>query len=390
MGLLELSRVHRRGSGTLRTHSARIRLAAVIAGLALAGSAAGAAGATAASPRPTDLRCIDGCAGRQTAAVGSTIRITGDRLAKVARIGFRGRSGRIAAKPTLAGSHRVTVKVPSGARSGRTRVVNRRGTAARVRKLLRVVGAGRLPERGSFELLDSGIHPHEAFVDDGRRIKLRYRFRSFGPVKVRLKLLHGGHVVRRWTHGQRLPYTAHRLRWKGALAGHHPAPAGHYRFKIKAPGRRPELTHKFRLFSGKFPVRGSHGYGGPVQRFGAPRSGGRVHQGQDVFSGCGTRVVAARGGRVQARGTDPVLYGNWIVIDARGTKTDYRYAHFLHPASVHEGERVRTGDEVGRIGRTGNARSVGCMLHFEVWPQGWNHGGPVDPLPILKRWDAWS
>jgi Peptidase family M23 len=97
-----------------------------------------------------------------------------------------------------------------------------------------------------------------------------------------------------------------------------------------------------------------------------------------------------RARRPRAGGSDPVLYGNWIVIDASGTRTDYRYAHFLHPASVREGERVRTGDEVGRIGRTGNARSVGCMLHFEVWPHGWNRGAPVDPLPILKRWDGWS
>ena len=51
---------------------------------------------------------------------------------------------------------------------------------------------------------------------------------------------------------------------------------------------------------------------------------------------------------------------------------------------------MRTGDEIGLIGKTGNARSVGCQLHFEVWPHGWNHGSPVDPLPILKRWDGWS
>jgi murein DD-endopeptidase MepM/ murein hydrolase activator NlpD len=139
-----------------------------------------------------------------------------------------------------------------------------------------------------------------------------------------------------------------------------------------------------------FPVRGRHGYGGPVQRFGAPRTGGRVHQGQDVFASCGTPVVAARGGRVQARGSDPVLYGNWVVIDARGTKTDYRYAHFLHPASVHDGERVKTGQRIGRIGKTGNARTVGCQLHFEVWPRGWDRRHPVDPLPILRRWDGWS
>jgi murein DD-endopeptidase MepM/ murein hydrolase activator NlpD len=48
------------------------------------------------------------------------------------------------------------------------------------------------------------------------------------------------------------------------------------------------------------------------------------------------------------------------------TSHGYGYAHFLHPASIHEGERVRTGDEIGLIGKTGNARSVGCMLHFEA------------------------
>jgi murein DD-endopeptidase MepM/ murein hydrolase activator NlpD len=390
VGFLELIGALRRSPGTRLTDLVRLRSAAAVIGLAVAGSLVPAARAAAAPMRPTDMRCIEGCAGGQTAAAGSTIRITGDGLKQVAEVDFRGRTRWIAAKPKVAGSHRVAVEVPPRARSGRPRVAADNGRAVRVRELLRVVSPQRLPERGSFDLLDSDIRPRTAFVDGGRTFKLRYRFRAFGPVNVRTKLLHGGNVLRRWANRKELPYTAHRLRWKGMLSAHHPAPPGHYRFKIKAPGRKPELTPEFRLFSGKFPVRGPHDYGGPVQRFGAPRSGGRVHQGQDVFAVCGTRVVAARGGHVQARGSDPVLYGNWIVIDASGTRTDYRYAHFLRPASVHDGERVRTGEEVGRIGRTGNARSVGCMLHFEVWPHGWNRDSPVDPLPILKRWDGWS
>jgi murein DD-endopeptidase MepM/ murein hydrolase activator NlpD len=389
VGFLELTGALRRSPATRLTELVDLRSTAAVIGLAIAASLVPAAHA-AASPRPADLRCIEGCAGRQTAAVGSVVRITGDRLKQVAEVDFRGRTRWIAAKPTVAGRHRVAVEVPPRARSGRPRVSTDHGRAVRVRKLLRVVSSQRLPERGSFDLLDSDVRPRTAFVDGGRTFKLRYRFRAFGPIDARTKLLHGGNVLRRWTNRNELPYTAHRLRWKGMLSAHRPAPPGHYRFKIKAPGRKPELTSRFRLFSGKFPVRGPHDYGGPVQRFGAPRSGGRIHQGQDVFAACGTRVVAARGGRVQARGSDPVLYGNWLVIDAGGTRTDYRYAHFLHPASVHDGERVRTGEEVGRIGRTGNARSVGCMLHFEVWPHGWNRGSPVDPLPILKRWDGWS
>jgi murein DD-endopeptidase MepM/ murein hydrolase activator NlpD len=197
-------------------------------------------------------------------------------------------------------------------------------------------------------------------------------------------------VVQSWTDDDSLAYKTHRVRWNGMLRHHRMASAGRYRFELKAPGHKPRAAGRVRLLGGRFPVRGPHDYGGAEQRFGAPRSGGRVHQGQDVFSPCGTRVVAARGGRVQAHGSDPVLYGNWIVIDARGTKTDYRYAHFEHPASVHRGQRVRTGERMGRIGRTGNAQSVGCMLHLEVWPHGWEHRDPVDPLPILKRWDGWS
>jgi murein DD-endopeptidase MepM/ murein hydrolase activator NlpD len=168
------------------------------------------------------------------------------------------------------------------------------------------------------------------------------------------------------------------------------APRGRYRFRIRRLGHPGHSSPAFRLYDGKFPIRGRHGYGGPVQRFGAARTGGRVHQGQDVFAPCGTRLAAGRGGRVQARGSDPVLYGNWVVIDGRGTTTDYRYAHLRHPAKVHDRERVTTGEPIGRVGKTGNARSVGCMLHFEAWPRGWNKGRPVDPRPILKRWDRWS
>jgi murein DD-endopeptidase MepM/ murein hydrolase activator NlpD len=197
-------------------------------------------------------------------------------------------------------------------------------------------------------------------------------------------------VVRRWRQPARLPYQPHRLRWNGIISDGRAAASGRYRFKLEARGHRVHRTRRFHLYDAEFPVRSRHDYGGPVQRFGAPRSGGRVHQGQDVFARCGTPVVAARGGRVQARGFDPELYGNWVVIDARGTSADYRYAHFLRPASARDGERVRTGGRVARVGRTGNARSVGCQLHLEIWPSGWHHGRPVDPLPLLRRWDRWS
>ena len=358
--------------------------------IALGAAASSHATSVSRPPRATDIQCLERCAGRHKAAVGSKVRLDGRRLARTTEVDFRGESGQVPATPTAVNGHRVDVIVPHNARTGHPRTMDSGGHGTAAPHVLRIVPARRLPAPGNFDLLGARVRPHKAFVDAHRRVSLRYRFRSRGAMNVKVKVVRGGRAAKTWTERSKLPYKPHRLRWNGMLPAGHAAPRGHYRFKLKAPGRPGHATHGFRLLDAKFPVRGPHGYGGAVQRFGAPRSGGRVHQGQDVFASCGTRVVAARSGEVQARGSDPQLYGNWVVIDGRGTRTDYRYAHFLHPASVHDGERVRTGERIGRVGKTGNARTVGCMLHFEVWPSGWHRGGPVDPLAFLKRWDSWS
>ncbi len=391
MGLLELIGAPRRGSGSQHANVHRLRLAGAVAVLTVgAGALASAAALAGSGPNAMDVRCIDGCAGKQTAAAHSLVRITGSGLKHVTEVSFRGRRHRVASEPASSGGHRVLVKVPRGATTGPPRLIDRGGDRSTMRERLRIVPPGRLPERGSFKVLDTDLTPPTAFFDGGRDFKLAYRFRAYAPVNVTVKLLRGGQTVQTWTDEDSLAYKRHQLRWNGLLSKHRVARPGHYRFELKAPGRKPRPAGRVQVLSGEFPIRGPHNYGGAEQRFGAPRSGGRVHQGQDVFAACGTRVVAAVGGRVQARGSDPVLYGNWIVIDAKGSSTDYRYAHFEQPANVHQGDRVRTGQTVGQIGKTGNARTVGCQLHFEVWPHGWEHGSPVDPLPLLKQWDGWS
>ena len=64
----------------------------------------------------------------------------------------------------------------------------------------------------------------------------------------------------------------------------------------------------------------------------------------------------------------------------------------LHGVSlfVREGERVRTGDTIGRVGQTGNAS--GCHLHFELWKGAWQQGGRALPTVTraLRAWDGWS
>jgi murein DD-endopeptidase MepM/ murein hydrolase activator NlpD len=135
-----------------------------------------------------------------------------------------------------------------------------------------------------------------------------------------------------------------------------------------------------------FPVQGPHGTRGPIGEFGAPRDGGRTHEGFDITAACGTPLVAVRDGTVLRTGYDPVLYGNYLLIHGEGEERSYFYAHMPKPPLVNKGERVWTGERVGEVGETGNAISVGCHLHFEIHV----HGHPIDPEPALRRWDRYG
>ena len=132
-----------------------------------------------------------------------------------------------------------------------------------------------------------------------------------------------------------------------------------------------------------FPVDGPHWTRGAIGEFGAPRSGGRTHEGFDIVAACGTPLVAVRDGRVLRTGYDPVLYGNYLLIHGEGEHRSYFYAHMPRPALVRHGDRVFAGQRVGAVGETGNARTVGCHLHFEIHVR----GRPVDPQPALSRWE---
>jgi murein DD-endopeptidase MepM/ murein hydrolase activator NlpD len=145
-------------------------------------------------------------------------------------------------------------------------------------------------------------------------------------------------------------------------------------------GARP--TGGTRFAAHVFPVAGPHWTRGATGDFGAPRSGGRTHEGLDIVARCGARLVAASNGRVLRRGYDPVLYGNFLLIHGARERRSYFYAHMRRPTPLRRGEAVFAGEGVGAVGSTGNARTVGCHLHFEIHVR----GRPVDPEPILSRW----
>lgn len=151
--------------------------------------------------------------------------------------------------------------------------------------------------------------------------------------------------------------------------------------------RRAELralwTRRERTDEHVFPIRGRHDRGRyETNDFG----GGRGHQGQDMFADCGTPLVAALGGVVKRAGTEGAG-GNYVVIHGKDRR-DYVYMHLAEPPPVKDGQRVESGQPIGRVGDSGNAD--GCHLHFELWTApGWYVGGePIDTAKLLAAWDA--
>ena len=238
-----------------------------------------------------------------------------------------------------------------------------------------------------FRALGGSARPHRAYFDGGA-VRIRYRFAARRPVDLTIRIvrLADQRVVRGFLARRAEPGRSHELRWGGRTWAGDPAPDGHYAVLAGQRGHRLRRIAGFLLHGHLFPVRGRHGTRGAIGEFGAPRSGGRVHEGFDVTAACGTRLAAARGGRVLRTGFDPVLYGWFVLIDGRSERRNYFYAHLRARPPVGGGERVRTGQRIGAVGRTGNARSTPCHLHFELR----RHGRAFDPEPALRRWDRWS
>ena len=72
------------------------------------------------------------------------------------------------------------------------------------------------------------------------------------------------------------------------------------------------------------------------------------------------------------------------IVRGEQTQRDYWYAHLLRTPRLRVGDRVSTGQRIGLIGATGNARTIGCHLHFEIR----SRGRPIDPRPELHAWDG--
>jgi LysM repeat protein len=131
-----------------------------------------------------------------------------------------------------------------------------------------------------------------------------------------------------------------------------------------------------------FPVQGPCSFG---DTYGAPRSGGRVHEGVDVIAKAGQWVYAVKDGTLTRRYLDAPgsLSGNgWTLTTAGGTYFFYAHLSTFAPG-LSAGSVVKAGQIIGQIGMTGNAPIP--HLHFEVHPGG---GPSINPTPVVKAVDG--
>ena len=125
------------------------------------------------------------------------------------------------------------------------------------------------------------------------------------------------------------------------------------------------------------PVAGATAF---TDTWGAPRSGGRRHQGVDMVAARGTSLVAITSGTVlRLRNGGLGGISVWMTADNGDT---YYYAHMdAWAAGLAAGQPLVAGTPLGTVGSTGNASYSAPHLHFEHHPGG---GAAVNPYPLVK------
>ena len=132
--------------------------------------------------------------------------------------------------------------------------------------------------------------------------------------------------------------------------------------------------------------------------WGAGRSGGRRHQGIDIMSPRGTKIVAVADGVVTAMGWHRmsgyyirVIHPDgWMSIymhlnnDTLGTDDGNGGTWTAYSPLLMEGDSVRAGDVIGYVGDSGNAEGTRPHTHFELR----DGDKKINPHAYLE--DAWE
>lgn len=134
--------------------------------------------------------------------------------------------------------------------------------------------------------------------------------------------------------------------------------------------RLAELAKQYTLPVVSYTITGTFGQPGAMWSSG-------YHTGLDFAAPTGTLIKAVHGGTITQAGWAGA-YGYRTVL----TLDDGTELWFCHQSSINVsvGQKVSTGDVIGRIGATGNV--TGPHLHLEVHPNG--QATAIDPAPWLR------
>ena len=133
---------------------------------------------------------------------------------------------------------------------------------------------------------------------------------------------------------------------------------------------------------GQFPIAGATSW---VDDWHYPRfvPSFHLHKGLDMFADLGTPVRAPFDGVLKM--TEGAVGGLAVYV----TQTDGTYVYMAHLSGFapgkDNGQPVRTGEVLGFVGNSGNARGGAFHTHLQLHPKG---GDPVPPKPTVDAWLA--
>jgi murein DD-endopeptidase MepM/ murein hydrolase activator NlpD len=117
------------------------------------------------------------------------------------------------------------------------------------------------------------------------------------------------------------------------------------------------------------------------------RGQGRRHDAIDIMAAEGTPVMAAADGTIEKL-FNSVRGGITIYERSPDQKWTYYYAHLsAYAPGLAEGQQVKRGQVIARVGHTGDASAEGPHLHFAINSMApgerWWNGTPINPYPLL-------
>jgi murein DD-endopeptidase MepM/ murein hydrolase activator NlpD len=120
----------------------------------------------------------------------------------------------------------------------------------------------------------------------------------------------------------------------------------------------------------------------------ARAGGARVHDAIDIMANEGTPVIAATDGTVEKLFFSDGGGGITAYVRSPDQRWTYYYAHLqAYAPGLAEGQQVKRGQVLGKVGHTGNANPAGPHLHFAInqmrGGEKWYQGTPINPYPLL-------